>query len=180
MPVFSLDTEPDAAVFKQLMEECFRVSDTFSLTPPRDEEADMTWVDMFQLLSPYLVGTIKTHHWFSNYVYPWCREGMRVYIFRSCKESQSILMDNYHKLFSHNYGELQDLCFFKDKVMFLGTLSHECLCVFYSLYRIEKTKVFPPTEVKTMIPNICRWKKWHDGAFMSEWINYENMIMLTE
>lgn len=173
--MLSINVEPNHTSFERLLQECFRISDSFSLTPPRKDALSASGIDLLQCLSPYKIGTIKTHRWFSNYAPPWEKSGMQVFVFRSCKETQKILMERYQHLFftdpKAEWYNLQDLCFFIDKVLFMGTLSHENICFFYPLY--------PPNEaVEASVRRICPWEDKPDS--FTEWINYENMIMLTE
>lgn len=158
--MLSLSTEPNPASLEQLFTECFRLSDSFSLTegPCGSTKAK----SLLHLLEPYLVGTIETQHWFCYYVPKGYEK--RVHIFRSCDESKKILMDSYESLFLNGNSKLEiaeDVCFFSKRKLFMGTVTHENICY-----------VYPPNdESQLSFQRILTWETTDDDK--REQIIYE-------
>lgn len=146
--------------FNNLIEECFNVADTFSLTKGPDLYPEGK--ALLEQLNPYFVKTIETQHWFSYYVPAPYKK--KIYIFKACDESKNAILESYPGLFMDELTQwttLEDLCFFIDKKLLLGTVSHEYICYCY-----------PPTDdINKHFKKICNWKKTDDD--LNELISYE-------
>ena len=130
---------------------CFEFADSFSLTEGYRETDESK--EMLKSLKPYLIKTLETEHWFSYYVTPLNKK--RVHIFKACPESREILMRLYTGLFLDGVEEWvipEDLCFFINKKMFLGTVSHEIICFLYPV----------DDEMALAFKGICDWEEVDD------------------
>ena len=148
------------SAFDGLLTECFNTADTFSLTEgPKLYPEGKALLDALQ---PYSIKTIETQHWFSYYVPESCKK--RVYIFKVCEESAMALREFYKGLFvdeDTRWTTLEDLCFFLNKKLLLGTVTHEYICYFY-----------PLTEaIKERFKGLCDWQEVEDD--LNELISYK-------
>lgn len=158
--MLSLDKIISKSAFDRLLAECINTADTFSLTEgPKLYPEGKALLDALQ---PYLIKTIETQHWFSYYVPKSCKK--RVYIFKVCEESVTALKEFYKGLFvdeDTRWTTLEDLCFFLNKKLVLGTVTHEYICYFY-----------PPTEeLNEQFKELCDWQEAEDN--LNERISYE-------
>lgn len=136
--------------FDALLEICFEKADCFSLaraeTPPYKNSRIIE-----AMLAPYHIRTIKAKTWFG------CDGTQRFYrngevqdfiltelVYRADKGALRILKKCYRDIFlTQDYylppkkrvpewkkmSPVEDLCFFRDGIMFLGTMSHSRHCV---------------------------------------------------
>ncbi|MCR5374946.1 MAG: hypothetical protein K6E39_06240 [Lachnospiraceae bacterium] len=134
---------------REFLDVCFSYADTFSLTKGYFVDAETE--KMLDRLKPYLIKDIKTTHWFSYYVLPDNKK--HVHIFRVCSESREIVTELYKSLFfGMGEGPLEDICFFKDKKLFIGTVSHESICFLYPIN----------DEMALAFKGICDWEEVDD------------------
>ncbi len=130
--------------FKQLLQVCFDEADSFSLSKVSTPTYSCSIEDM---LASYLKQTIQTEKWFAyNGAAP-----LIEMIYTAEPETQDIIANCYRDIFLQKKGKvpkkkyeqigqtflypsvLEDICFFKDKQMIFGTLSHEYICVARSI-----------------------------------------------
>lgn len=134
---------------REFLDVCFSYADVFSLT--KGYFADAETEKMLDRLKPYLIKDIKTTHWFSYYVMPDNKK--HVYLFKVCPESREIVIELYKSLlFGMGDEPLEDLCFFRDKKLFLGTVSHERICFLYPVN----------DEMALAFKRICDWEEVDD------------------
>lgn len=122
--------------FSRLLGLCFQHCRYFSFTESQISHADT----MFQnRLSQNIYAVISASHWFRHYTLP--DNPMRRIIYHANNETFSILNKHCRRLFlfdgrgSHlSWNQtLEDLCFFANDKLFLGTVSHEYICeVFFA------------------------------------------------
>lgn len=141
-----LINEPSLDLQNKILLESIEVSDVFSLTvgPFEGQNSDV----LRQQLEPYLLRTIKTQHWFSYYV-PTGYE-ITVNLYQSCEETKKILKQSYHRLLGRSperVTNLEDICFFQNGKLFLGTVSHEYICFAYP----------PNNQFYDTLTKICSW-----------------------
>ena len=119
--------------FAELIDVCFPLADTFSLTKngwgfdcERSERERV-----LSLFAPYHIRTLRTLHWFCQCVPPGYEK--EVYLFRATEESKQILLSEYKSIFYEEnvWTKPEDLCFFKDSRLILGSLAHERICYAY-------------------------------------------------
>lgn len=119
--------------FFQLLDICFQNSEVFTLTKNRwqmgSEYDDSS--NILCVLSPYLITTIHTSHWFSNYV-PECSP-LEVYLFQVNDQTKKVVLEEYDRLFSGEtyFRKPEDICFFENGTLVLGTVLHEKICFAY-------------------------------------------------
>ncbi|MBR0434784.1 MAG: hypothetical protein IJK13_02115 [Lachnospiraceae bacterium] len=134
---------------REFLDVCFSYADVFSLT--KGYFADAETEKMLDRLKPYLIKDIKTTHWFSYYVMSDNKK--HVYIFKVCSESREIVIELYKSLlFGMGDEPLEDLCFFRDRKLFLGTVSHERICFLYPV----------DDEMTLAFKRICDWEEVDD------------------
>jgi len=131
--MLALNKNVSGKEFEQLICSCFRASDSFSLTKnswltSKDEKES---INLLHQLLPYHIETRHTNRWFC-YRVPVDQE-IEIYLFRATLESQKIFLTAYNCIF--NDGVLwrvpEDVCFFKNGKLILGSVSHENICYVY-------------------------------------------------
>ena len=149
----------DGTVFSRLLSYCFQRSEFFSFTVPEIPTADRTTLQ--RELSRYTYAVITTDRWFNFITLP--DNPLKRIIYTVNDETLFILnkycrrlflFDNRCPLSSWNQT-LEDLCFFSDGKLFLGTVSHEYIC-----------EVFPPNSIiKSELFSIYpHWKETEDST----------------
>ena len=144
--MMSLKAELSIALQNKILLESMALSDVFSLTegPFEGRNTDV----LRHQLEPYLLHTVNTQHWFSYYV-PAGYE-IKVNLYRSCEETSRILARLYPQLLGRSresVTNLEDICFFQNGKLFLGTVSHEYICYAYP----------PNNKFHDVLMNICPW-----------------------
>lgn len=128
--------EETAALFDLM----FRCSDCFSFTinedyrgidPQRQQRKN----PLRDALKPYFVQKFSTYTW-----YGWVDRELEIFVYRCCPETREILAEYCPELFIQSirdhytvirHPEFEDLCFYRDGRMTLGSLSHEYMCTVY-------------------------------------------------
>jgi len=102
---------------------------------------------ILEALSPFLITTFQTCHWFCNYVPE--NNPLEVRLYQINKQSMEIIFSEYDKLFSeHTFlKKPEDICFFLNGKLLMGTVLHERICFAY-----EENQVF--------IDSIMQVGKW--------------------
>lgn len=131
--------------FSAFLSECFVNADTFSLS----ENAWMVEGNKSEALkirhrlTPFHVRNIQTSSWFS-YAVPQ-HKSFQVAVFRADPKALSILLEEYQSMFYEDgaWTKPEDICFFKNKKLVVGSSTHERICYVYSnnegfLRNIEK------------------------------------------
>ena len=143
--------------YKGFLDMCFEHSDSFSLQVAR--WAASTDDNVQEELEPYRIKTMQTLKWF-GYDYTNAPEGdqrpMEVSLYRATAEAKAVLLKCFDDIFlNEKKGDrlvqstqtVEDLCFFKDEALWVGTVSHEnMLCV------------FPPDE--GVVPSLDAFGDW--------------------
>ena len=154
--MLSLMENVSGEAFEELMSACFLYADSFSLTK-NGWGADKSRAsrELMQKLAPYYLRTIRTDHWFC-YRVPGGQE-IEVFLFRACGAARRILLERYRCLFSGDAPwELpEDLCFFRNGTLILGSVSHEDICFAYD----ERTAVCGRWE--TALPDAAEQIRLH-------------------
>lgn len=123
--------------FESLLDLCFSYADVFSLT--KAVWANNTSTVLEQQLAPFLIRRFQTRDWFCSKI----EDGppFIVTLYHATKEAKTIIRDTFNDIFltptdnctGAEEPTLEDLCFFADKVLFLGSLTHEYICDVYPL-----------------------------------------------
>ena len=84
-------------------------------------------------MSPYHLRDLETNHWFCYYT-PEDRP-RKVHLFQITPETRSIVLSAFKKLFFDDkaWEEPEDICFFRNNRLILGSVSHEQMCYLYDL-----------------------------------------------
>ncbi|MBQ8370760.1 MAG: hypothetical protein IJY35_12355 [Clostridia bacterium] len=128
--------EETAALFDLM----FRCSDCFSFTITEDFREIAPQIQqrknpLRDALKPYFVQKFTTYHW-----YGWFNRELEIFVYRCCPQTREILAEYCPELFIHSikdkytvirHPEFEDLCFYQDGRMILGSLSHEYMCTIY-------------------------------------------------
>lgn len=155
--MYKLNNNLEDEIFKQFIQLCFKHASYFSLTHNGYKEfaESEAHTSVLKQLEPFLLQELSTQHWHSHYV-PKGYE-IKINLYNSNQFSQEIILKNYDNLFlkssySNNPVPInmlpEDICFFKDNLLFLGTISHESICHLYldNQIRLEDFE------------NICEWE----------------------
>ena len=130
--------------FIQLMDDCFSLSDHFTLTrfnghpapePPTDSKQAALFHAVFAhhnkvlaALKEYRIGTIQATRWFRTFT----DTPMYIDLYQASSLSKDTLLSFYDNFFlrpsRHNIVLPADLCFFRYGVSWLASCSHEAIC----------------------------------------------------
>ena len=159
--------------FERFLELCFHHATAFSLR--RDSFRTPAYPSCLEeQLHPYLIDSYETVQWFAYSV----RGGtLTELLYHAVPETLALLKENYPDVFGRNrrypnmtiqkqIGQemffpsiLEDLCFFQGHDMFIGTVSHELICVAKCLNEDFKQDLFNITPY---------WTECQDMFWMSE------------
>ena len=132
--MFSLTKNLWGQDFVDLISACFDCADVFSLSQNVwfNVEPERS-VHLLQRLSPYHLRYLETNHWFCYYT-PEDRP-RKVHLFQITPETRSIVLSAFKKLFFDDkaWEEPEDICFFRNNRLILGSVSHEQMCYLYDL-----------------------------------------------
>lgn len=113
--------------FSVLMDFCFEHADCFSLGKARWTFAKDARIE--DALDRFLIGRAETEHWFC---YGGTRPPLRIRLYKAesdAKKAFLLFSDNlYFESPKKYFCSLEDICFFRDGKLFLGTVSHEHIC----------------------------------------------------
>ena len=141
--------------FRSLMNYAFSVCDQFTLTnarTSRDLYDNPQQEKLLRSLDRWHQGTIHSRHWFHLSVPQ--NDFLTINLFTANKDSLKQLLTCYNNLFL-GYGMPpgqswmpEDLCFFKDGKLWLGTNSHEGICMVADVTanELEQLRSFGITE----------------------------------
>ncbi len=107
------------------------------------------------MLEPFCLSTLTTSHWFCFYVPEYNK--LRVHLYRNCDESARLIERYYGHLFLEGGGHLsrmEDICFFRDNTLFMGSVSHENICGIYP----------PDSSFEQEVRDICDCEKEEDDV----------------
>ena len=137
-----------------ILDLCFETCDYFSLSIVFSGATDH---DLQKELSPYVCGELVTKEWFVYSSTP----PLVVATYPIHPKTISIVKKYYSNIFicalniNHRLEQLlQDLCFFKEDSLVLGTVSHELIC-----------HVYPPNQdfEKRILNSYAHWKYSSDN-----------------
>lgn len=92
---------------------------------------------MERTLIPYLLRRLKMTHWFCYYTTQSNPQHINIYPLN--EQTKELLQKHYFGLFLDDWGKdgkrwipsLEDICFFRNGKLLLGTVSHEHICAAY-------------------------------------------------
>jgi len=165
--MFSLEENISGNNFIQLLDICFGLSSYLSLTKPILSACQFD-VDLCDKIAEdmveFKIKTIYTRSWFSYVIYEGTvpKNIFEIYIFKANEQTKEIIKKYYNNLFfdikdieeRRKTIMLEDICFFKNKKLFLGTVSHEYIC---SLYTDDIDD-----ENKSKLLSLAKWKEKKD------------------
>lgn len=124
--------------FNQLLDICFFTATHFSFTKHRHHEPNEMYNEFLKELHPFRVKTMMTNCWFCYSVS--LTAPFEIYLFIANDETRKIIekyVDNlfleYETVITEQATLLEDLCFFIENKLLLGTVSHEAICHVYPL-----------------------------------------------
>lgn len=144
--------------FSDFLKLCFYHADLFSFN-------EAIWTncvcnDLQKELEPFLVKEFQTQRWF-GYDYsmapPRDRRQIRVYLYRTDPVAQEIILrhcsdiflrKNINGVFQDSLQTLEDLCFFSEGELFVGTVSHEFILGVAPFYK----------DLEDFMKKLGRWK----------------------
>ncbi len=126
--------------FNSFLDICFKYSSYFTFTQNGYTKyaKSQEHILFLEELTPFLIKRIKTHHWHCYYV----PKGylIHVFLYKVDMEAKEIIKKHFNNLFlkeqmNNKLGEVsklpEDLCFFIEDKLFVGTVSHEEICHVY-------------------------------------------------
>lgn len=123
--------------FIKFIECCFQYSTHFTLTHARGNgfrNSDIQQ-EIFSKLEKYFVEEIKTTNWF--YIGVSENDPLVINLYKTCEESRQIILTYFNNIFlgyaTNNFSLPEDICFFCNQMMIVGTSSHEEYCEIYPL-----------------------------------------------
>ena len=151
---------------REVLRYCLASSTSFTLTrsrfagrgAPRDSE---------RLLSPFYKFRFFTYDWIF-YDVPWNSEPLCVSVFRSTPEAARIVLENTDDIFAP-FGRisdgqtLEDLCFFRGRQPFFGTVSHEGIAAILADDRRTREDIF------RVVPRKFWFRREIDGGIPERW-----------
>lgn len=160
-----LEDNIEGTKYHQLLDICFNLSTYFSFTKRHFHTKNSVYLKFLKDLAPSYIKTEFTWHWFSYYLYS--KEPLEVCLYHADSKRKDVIKKYFNNLFqedesmngkSRNIKNLpEDLCFFKDNQLLLGTVSHAWICFAY-----------PPTDI--IADQFKPLGKWKEGDFSEEQI----------
>lgn len=121
-------------LFSEYISAHISIADSFSLTKNGWSNAENSpqHSAVLNALAPYHIKTIYVNRWFCHCVPDQYK--MEVYLFHFTPESKEILLSHYDSIFYNGtvWSKPEDLCFFKNKKLISGSVTHEQICFEYS------------------------------------------------
>ncbi len=65
---------------------------------------------------------------------------LKVYVYEASLKANSVLKKYYSKIFLEGCKYPEDLCFFHEKKLLLGTVSHEKICYLYPIDKAMESR----------------------------------------
>jgi len=133
-------------------------SDFFTMNKHYDNNGNVLLLgSLFKALSPFCTDTLPVNDWYCNYDMSSyyvdnvveCR--IEVQAYPSNSTTLDILKSNCNNIYLYGKETIplgEDLCFFKNGELFMGTVSHERMCGIYPL-------------TKNMSKKLQRYGKWN-------------------
>lgn len=132
--MLSLIRNLNGQYFEEFLSACFEIGDVFSLSRNGWSNAGESVESkrILSLLSPYHINTLHTENWFCQHV-PQGYE-KEIYLFRATEDAKKIMLSEYKSVFYEGsvWMKPEDLCFFKNGKLFMGSLTHEDICYVYN------------------------------------------------
>ncbi len=123
--------------FEELLDICFENATFFALTRELSvKKENYDEKDTFAMdLSKYEITSYKTKKWFGYNFGDQVGPTFKVYVYKSNQYAKEAIRKHTKDLLLHDVTKtpftLENLCFFKDKTLFLGTVSHAGICRVY-------------------------------------------------
>ena len=115
-----------------MISACFDYADVFSLSQNCwfGVETERS-THLFKQLNPFQIKVLDANHWFCHYV-P-METAIKVHLFRATSDAKNIILSSYSKLFFDGaaWEEPENICFFRNCRLVLGSVSHEKMCYLY-------------------------------------------------
>ena len=135
----NVDSRLEGETFQKMMDLCFAKATSFSLS--RYGNPGIIY-NIERLLMPYKIKELMVNDWFG---YMGMEKPIRVFLYQANENTKHIIKNHYTDIFL-NCSCFNDLCFFKGKQMFLGTVSHELICAVNLLDESFEQEVLPLTK----------------------------------
>lgn len=124
--MYRLQENITGQAFNNLMEFCFKNSSFFSLTV-KHSKTKHSFNEIETLLEPFLITKLKTDIWYECFNLDEYNDELLVHIFESNNFTKNIilkLVDNVFMDTLNNDILYENLCFFSDRTILLGSISH--------------------------------------------------------
>ncbi len=146
--------------FAKFLSVCASRSTHFSLAKYVFSDVSPVPTAFESLLEPYVFKSFRPTRWFG---YPQVNgQYLTETVYKICPESVEILGKHCRDLFlkkgAKKLGRREDLCFWDNGTMVLGTLSHECICATNRITDRFAEELFP----------LGQWRKTEKPGFFIE------------
>ena len=136
----------------RLFNLCFEYADYFAVADNQTFFEKQKYIDFDFDLKDYHIMSYTTTNWFCYF-----NKEFFIDVYRACEKSKEILLKYWSNLFVKDNiydipGFPEDICFFKGNNIFLGTLSHENMCSFFTADK----------EMEDKFKSICDWREYAD------------------
>jgi len=132
---------------ERLIEICVENATVFTLTKEESlSKESYGEMDTFpKELSKNEITSFETRSWHGYYQVEGRALPLKVYVYKSDNYALKVLKRHTKNLFLKDVIDsgfkLHDICFFRDKTLFLGTISHESLCNFFPFDSKVKSEI---------------------------------------
>lgn len=119
--------------FKNVIDICFKYSTFFSLTTNFDAIENSFSKKLVNDLNYFLLKNFKTDHWHCYYILDKSKP-LNISIYKSNEKTKQILIDSCNNIYLEiDKGGFiaEDICFFSNNELLLGTVSHANICHIY-------------------------------------------------
>lgn len=116
--------------FKMIIDLCFEKSSYISFTKYYSSIESEQSKNFDLEINNYLVNKIKTTHWYCYYMLDDSRP-LEVSVYKADQKVKDILLNTFNNIFLIGNKKpriAEDLCFFSNDELLLGTVSHERAC----------------------------------------------------
>ena len=143
--------------FTKVMELCFADSSFLSFTKYFGFQESARSKHFDADLQPFLVETMKTIHWHCYHMLDPNRP-LEVSIYRATQAVKEIVLNTFGNIYLTDHIKppiAEDICFFRENELLLGTVSHERIC-----------HVYPKTEHS--LNAFLQSANWEETDFLEE------------
>lgn len=146
--MLSLRSELNTNEYKNIVSTCFDKADFYSLRERLggyDDEIYFESEDFIKAMSVHEIASIETYNWHGYYLVGRSPSPFKIHFYESNEVTKKMFITQYNNMFMENSNGIssyyEDICFFKNRKLFLGTISHEDMCNFFPFSEDLQTQI---------------------------------------